>query len=300
MFLTGFADEAAEGIDGQLRALKALGWNRLEARSVDGVNIHDLDDRSFQRVRRRLNEAGVEVVCLGSTIANWSKSIEESFDLTLETVDRAIARMRALGTPFVRIMSYAVLRDADGRALKDQREEERFRRLREIVRRFADQGMLALHENCMNYGGMDSSRARRLLENVPGLMVAFDTGNAPLTPDFGTPFPYRMQSSWEYYRAVRDRIAYVHVKDARWEPIEGKELYCWPGEGDGEVKDIVSDLLESGYDGGFSIEPHMAAVYHDQEVQSPEEVRFGTFVEYGRRFRDMLAALASPTPPREP
>ena len=296
MYLTGFADEAADGLDGQIRALRELGWNRLEARSVDGINIHDLDDDRFETAARQLEQAGIEVNCFGSTIANWSKSVEEPFELTLETVDRAIRRMKRLGSSLVRIMSYAVILDAAGRAASDQMEEERFRRLREIVRRFADQGIQPVHENCMNFGGMDAGRALRMLERVPGLRLVFDTGNAPLTPDFGAPYPYPMQSSWDYYRKVRDHVAYVHIKDSRWDPIRREEVYAFPGEGDGEVARIVADLLENGYDGGFSIEPHMSVVFHDQAVRSPERVRFETFVEYGRRFQAMLAALGKEAP----
>ena len=119
MFLTGFADEAADGLEGQIRALKALGWSRLEARSIDGSNIHDLDDARFEEVARRLEEAGIEVACFGSTIANWSKSVDEPFESTLHTVERAVRRMKRLGTKLVRIMSYAVIMDPDGRAAAD-------------------------------------------------------------------------------------------------------------------------------------------------------------------------------------
>lgn len=290
-YLTGFADEAADDLPGQIRALKALGWNRLEARSVDGINIHDLSDERFEEACRLLAEVGVEVNCFGSTIANWSKSVAEPFDDTLATVGRAVARMKRLGTKLVRVMSYAVIRDPDGRAAEDQLEGERFRRLREIVRRFADEGMRPVHENCMNYGGMDAAHTLRMLEEVPGLELVFDTGNPPLTPDFGKPFPYPMQSSWDFYQAVKERVAYVHVKDSRWEPIRQEELYAYPGDGDGEVARIVADLLKSGYSGGFSIEPHMAVVFHDGAVRSPESARFDNFVEYGRRFEALLASL---------
>jgi hypothetical protein len=39
MYLTGFADEAATDIDGQIRATKELGWEYIEARNIDGVNL---------------------------------------------------------------------------------------------------------------------------------------------------------------------------------------------------------------------------------------------------------------------
>lgn len=292
MYLTGFADEAADSLAGQIRATKSLGWENIEARSVDGKNINDIPDDVFDSVCRELGEAGVKVNCLGSTIANWGRQVTEPWEESLAAVERAIKRMNRLGTRLVRIMSYTVLRDGEGRALPDQLEEERFRRLREITERFTGAGIVPVHENCVNYGGMSASHTLRMIENVPGLKLVFDTGNPPLTPDFSRPFPYPMQSSWEFYRAVREHIAYVHIKDAR--PEGKEEVYTFPGEGDGFVVKIVEDLLRSGYDGGFSMEPHMTVVFHDAAVQSAENVRFDNYVEYGRRFMEILARLGRP------
>jgi hypothetical protein len=133
MYLTGFADEAADSLAGQIEATQALGWEHIEARSIDGRNIHDLCEKEFDAVRRGLDK--VRVNCFGSTIANWAKPVDEPFSQTLAAVDRAVRRMKLCGTRLVRIMSFSVLRDKDGRALSDQKEEERFRRLREITGR---------------------------------------------------------------------------------------------------------------------------------------------------------------------
>ena len=45
-----------------------------------------------------------------------------------------------------------------------------------------------------------------------------------------------------------------------------KAVYTFPGEGDGCVREIVSDLIARGYDGGFSIEPHMVRVFHEPDL----------------------------------
>jgi sugar phosphate isomerase/epimerase len=294
MYLTGFADEAADGLAGQIRATKALGWEYIESRAIGGKNIHDITDEQFEAVYRELSEAWVKVNCFGSTIANWGKPVSEPFEESLLAVDRAVKRMNRLGARLVRIMSYAVLRDAEGRALPDQQEKERFRRLREITKRFTGAGIIPVHENCMNYGGMSAGHTLKMVENVPGLKLVFDTGNPPLTPDFSKPFPYPMQSSWEFYRAVKAHIAYVHIKDGRWVPETKEEHYTFPGEGDGQVVKIVEDLLRGGYDGGFSMEPHMAVVFHDAKVQSSEDARSENYVEYGRRFMKILEGLGRP------
>jgi sugar phosphate isomerase/epimerase len=287
MYLTGFADEAAADIEGQIRATKELGWSRMESRNINGRNIHDISDAEFDAVCAALDRAGVSVNCFGSAIANWGKSILEPFDSSLAEARRAIPRMKRLGTVLIRIMSFAVLKD---RGPEDQMAEERFRRLRELQKMFSDEGLIPVHENCMNYGGMGWQYTLRLLENVPGLRLVFDTGNPVFSEDRSKKPPYPMQSSWEFYSHVRDFVEYVHIKDGRIGP-DGKAVFTFPGEGDGDVERIVEDLLRRGYDGGFSIEPHLAVVHHDPSVTSKAEIMHRNYVEYGRRMEAMIQRI---------
>jgi len=281
MYLTGFADEAANDIAGQIRATRALGWSRIEARNVDGRNLHDLPDAAFDAVCGALQAAGVSVNCFGSAIANWGKKIDEPFDSSLAEARRAIPRMQRLGTKLIRIMSFAV------REGEDQMEAERFRRLRELQRMFTDAGLTPVHENCMNYGGMSARHTLRMLEEVPGLKLVFDTGNPVFSDDRSQASPFPKQSAWAFYERVRDHVVYVHIKDGRWD-VSGKSVFTFPGEGDGDVRRIVADLLRRGYDGGFSIEPHLAVVHHDPTITSPDAIRFANYVEYGRRMMALL------------
>lgn len=285
MYLTGFADEAATDIDGQIKAALELGWTNIEARFIGGKNIHDLSDPEFDVVFNKLQAAGIQVNCFGSAIANWKKQIDEPLASSLEEARRAIPRMQKLGTKLIRIMSFAV------RPQDDQMEAERFRRLRELHRMFTDHGLTPVHENCMNYGGMSWQHTLQLVENVPGLKLVYDTGNPVLTDNYSASRPYPKQSSWEFYSHVREHVIYVHIKDGVWDATEGKPRYTFPGEGQGDVRRIVQDLLERGYDGGLSIEPHMAAVAHDRSVTSPDSVRYANYVEYGRRMMKMVAEL---------
>lgn len=286
MYLTGFADEAAKGLADQIRATKELGWTNIESRAIDGVNIHDLDDAAFDAAASLLEESGIKVNCFGSAIANWGKKIdsEEDFQKDLAQVERAIPRMQRLGSKLIRIMSYAVLPD---RGPEDQMEQERFRRVREITKRFLDAGIQPVHENCMNYGGMGWPYTLRLLENVPGLKLVFDTGNPVFTLDRSKPEPCPFESAWEFYEHVRDAVVYVHIKDGIRKP-DGKHEFVWCGEGLGDVERICADLFKRGYDGGFSMEPHLAVVFHDASVQSSDEIRYSNYVEYGRRFENIL------------
>ncbi|MBP1583704.1 MAG: sugar phosphate isomerase/epimerase [Victivallales bacterium] len=288
MYFTGFADEAAQSLAGQLQATKALGWSNIEARSIDGVNIHDLTEERFNQVADAFDEAGIHVNCFGSTICNWAKKVTDDFDITLQEVNRAIPRMQRLGTKLIRIMSYARM---DDREPYDQLQEERFRRLREVTRRFLDAGIQPVHENCMNYGGMGWPFTLELLENVPGLKLVFDTGNCVGNDDKSKPKPYPKQSSWEFYDNVKEAVAYIHIKDGYFDHDRQALVCTWPGEGDGDVKRILQDAFARGYDGGISIEPHMQVVFHDASIQADPQARFDNYVEYGRRLMTMVKRL---------
>jgi len=285
MILTGITDEAGALIDTQIKAVKELGWNTIEARSVEvegfpKANLHDIADEAFDVVEEKLKNAGVGVYCFGSTIANWGKKIDDPFDLS--EVERAIPRMQRLGSQYVRIMSYAV------REGEDQLEEERFHRLREITKRFLDAGITPVHENCMNYGGMSWQHALKLLENVPGLKWVFDTANPVFNDDRSKPEPMPKQDPWEFWTHLKEHTVHIHVKDAIWDNSKNDADYTLPGKGDGAVRRILSDALESGYDAGISIEPHLAVVFHDDSVKASDEEIYQSFIGYGKALMELL------------
>lgn len=282
MYLTGFADEASQDFDRQLEATKALGWNAIESRNINGKNIHDISDEDFEVVCQKLDAADIKINCFGSAIANWAKNVNDSFDITLAEVERAIPRMQRLGTKLIRIMSYA---RCEG---EEQYAQERFKRLTEVVRLFKDAGIQPVHENCMNYGGMSWKHSLELMENVPGLKLIYDTGNSPFMKDYAKGGDV-WQDSWEFYSNVKQHIAYIHIKDTL-NPVDGaKETYTMPGEGQGYVKEILADLKADGYDGGISIEPHLAAIFHDPTaLNTPNDKSYDLYVEYGQKLMDLL------------
>jgi sugar phosphate isomerase/epimerase len=289
--LSGFADEAGDSIEEQVEVTRALGWHAIEIRTLSGKNFAALDRDELLRVRSILDENGIAVSAVGSTIANWGHSIDEAESVALEETRRAIDAMDVLGTRMVRIMSWQVLRDESGRALDDQREAERVRRLSEICNLFVSAGVTPLHENCATWGGMSGDHTRRMVGAVPGIKLVFDTGNPPVTDDFRRPWPYPPQSTREYWDAVRDHVEHVHIKDSRRDPETGSEEFCWPGEGEGELSYILTRLAEGGYDGYLSIEPHMAVVFHDRSVTASRDARRNNYIEYGRRLERLLEEL---------
>ena len=280
MYLTGFADEVSSSIEDQIKVTKELGWNAIEARSIGESNIHDISDADFENVCKALLDNGIHINCFGSTIANWSKKISDPFEISLQEVERTISRMQRLNVKLVRIMSYSRCTGSE------QYAEERFRRLKVICDKFLEAGITPLHENCMNYGGMSWMHTLELINNIPGLRLVFDTGNPVISKDYSKTED-RKQDSLEFFKKIHEHVEHIHIKDAF---LDGdKECFVFPGEGDAKIVDILKELKHRNYNGGISIEPHMASVFHDPDAgaASPEE-SYKIYIEYGKRLMGLL------------
>lgn len=279
MYFSGISDEAGKTIDRQIAAHRELGWSHLELRTVEGVNLTQLPDEAFDRVYAAVTEAGMQVSCFASAIANWARPITCDPDIDRQDLTRAIPRMHRFGTRFIRVMSYP--NDPQHPIPEDAWRREAIVRMKVLARMAEDGGVILLHENCSGWGGLSAENSNILLGEVnsPALKVVFDTGN-PVT--YG-------QDAWEYYLAVRKDIAYVHIKDAR--KVDGVDHYTMCGDGDGCVREILADLKQSGYDGGISIEPHLAAVIHTGQTCDDADALYTSYVAYGRRLMDLARAL---------
>ncbi len=298
MYLTGFADEAGADLATQIEATKRLGWRWIETRNIGEKNLASLSDAEFEEVEAALAASGIGFNCYGSRIANWQRAprSDEDFEASRKELVDALPRMKKLGIKLVRGMSFKLTGDEQF----DSPELEKiiFRKVGELVKICADNGIVYGHENCMNYGGQSPVHTLRLIENIdsPNFRLIFDTGNPVFTYWRLGEQPYKTQNAWEFYKQIREFIAYIHIKDG-FGTIEadGKisQVYTFAGEGEGHVRAILTDLHKSGYDGGFSIEPHMATVFHDTDNSGDDEVKkvrkMETYVEYGKRFEKLLA-----------
>lgn len=292
MDLMGIGDEAGGKLESQIRATKELGWKYIEMRGVEVEgfekgNLHDIPDAAFDIVEQQLKENDLGIYAFGSTIMNWGKTIDTDWDVTLAEVKRAIPRMKRLGTKFVRVMSFKPEDDAASTP------QAVFDRVKEVTDMFLAEGLQPVHENCMNHGGMSWQHGVELVEKVPGLKWVFDTANPIFNTDRSKEKPWPRQDPWEYWQNIKEHTAHIHIKDCTWNADKNDADYNFPGEGEGRVRDILKDAIDSGYDAGVSIEPHMVVVFHDANSAASEEDTFNNYVEYGRRLEKLIADLKS-------
>jgi sugar phosphate isomerase/epimerase len=280
MIVTGIADEGSPELKEQIRIHRTLGWNTLELRLIGKTNVCAIDDEAFDQVYRTLQEEQMEVICFASSIANWARPISSDFQTDVKELKRATARMQRLRTPFIRVMSYP----NDGLAEADWRKEA-IRRMKELARIAADGDVVMVHENCSGWGGMSPENQKILLEEVhsPNLQIVFDTGN-PVGEG------HSPAETWDFYQTALPFIKHVHIKDCA-KTAKGEIEYTYPGEGQSMVRLILGSLLDLGYKGAFSIEPHITAQIHlgtSAGGREAEEI----YLEYGRRTNAILAELA--------
>jgi sugar phosphate isomerase/epimerase len=279
MTVTGIADEGSRDLGEQIRIHRALGWNTLELRLVGELNVCAMDDRAFDEVYATLQREGMGVICLASSIANWARPISSDFQADVEELRRAIPRMQRLGTRFIRVMSYP----NDGMP-EAQWRKEAVRRMKELARIAEDGRVVMLHENCSGWGAQSPENQRELLEEIhsSSFQIVFDTGNP-----VGEGHP--PEQTWEFYQSALPFIKHVHIKDCR-NKENGEIEYTFPGEGQSMVRRILKSLLELGYTGAFSIEPHITAQIHLGTSTGGKEAE-ETYLEYGRRVNAMLGEL---------
>ena len=296
MYFTGFADEASSTIDGQIEVTKALGWKFIEARQINGINLHDVTEEVFEEVCGKLADAGIGINWFGSAVANWGwdPMDDDHFEQTKKQLERALVRMKKLNCTMLRGMSFKAQWERP--AWDPEVEKQVFPKVTTLVKMCQDAGVEYLHENCNNYGGQSWKHTLKLVENVPGLKLIFDTGNPVLNFDRseGDALEH-MQDSFVFYSNVKEFIRYVHIKDAVCTEKKigfSSAKYTFAGEGNGKVREVVGDLLKNGYDGGFSMEPHMGYVFHDTGDGSAEDKRKEIYVEYGRRFEKLIEELS--------
>lgn len=275
--LCGIGDEAGSALSDQVAALTRLGWDLIELRNVDSVALADLDDDSFDALDRQLDAAGLRVACVDSRIAHWGRPITSDFADDLRELDVLAERCARLGTGLIRVMSYP----NDGLDERSWRDEV-YARMRELAVRAEDAGLTLVHENCAGWAGRDADRMLDLLARVdsPALKLLFDTGNG-------------VAYSYEPYPLLRDivpHVAHVHIKDAVGDADDAR--YVLPGEGVCRVADCVSLLLEHGYRGVYSIEPHINVRPHESPAALGDDCA-DTFVAYGRALENLLAGLGT-------
>jgi sugar phosphate isomerase/epimerase len=270
--LSAFADEISADLDEQLAGLAAESIAHLELRSAWSVNVADLSDAAVRRISRALRGAGVQVSAIGSPVGKIP--VAAPIGPELDRLRRVAGIAGRLGTRIVRVFSFFIPAGEPAERYRDQV----IHRMGALAAVAQEHGVILAHENEKGIYGDLPRRCADLIGSVgsPALRATFDAANFV---QCGVR-PYA-----EAYPLLRRHLAYVQVKDA----IAGTGEVVPAGEGDGEVRETLSALRDSGFDGYLSLEPHLAQAGRFGGFSGPEG-----FGRAARALKALLAELAMP------
>ena len=267
--LSAFADEISPKLTTQIRVLLDQEIGYLDLRSVRKVNVLDLTDRQVHNIKRALNAAGIGVSAIASPIGKVT--LDRPFEEELGRFERALELAQQFETTFVRVFSYYP--PAGGKRPVDwgPYRPEIISRMRRLARRAGDAGVVLLLENEKDVYGDTLARCIDLLGSVDDVSfrAAFDPANYIQVGE--VPYP-------DAYEALRPWLTYIHVKDAKWDgsvTAAGEGFARWP--------EMLAQLRQDGYDGFFSLEPHLRSVGRFGGYSGPELFRYAT-----ARFREVV------------
>lgn len=251
--LSGFADEIGEDLEAQCATLNELGITHVEFRSAWGINVLDLTDAQIGDAVDILAAHDLSVSSIGSPLGKIN--IDDDFDAHLARADRALAVALRLNAPFIRIFSFFLRPD---QTPEDHRDEV-LRRMAALAKRAEPTEVILLHENEKDIYGDVPERVLDIVESVaaPSLRLAWDAAN--FVQVGVSPFS-------DGYAMLRPYTDYVQVKDAVLKTGEVVPA----GEGDGQIRETVRALADDGFDGFFSMEPHLGTYNEFGAISGPE------------------------------
>ncbi len=254
--LTGFADEIGPDLTLQLDTLTAEQMTYLELRAVWNTNVLKLTDQQVTAVKTELAARGIRVSAIGSPIGKIS--IHDDFVPHLDDFRRALQVAHELGAPFIRIFSFFI---PAGENPANHREAV-LGRMQQLVEAASGSAVTLVHENEKEIYGDIPARCLDILASInsPRLRAAWDPANF---------VQCGVRPYTEGYADLRPYIAYVHVKDS----LLGSGQVVPAGLGDGELRQTIVALRDSGFAGFFSLEPHLASAGKFSGFSGPDLFR---------------------------
>ena len=256
VILSGFADEISPDPDEQLATLAAEGISHLELRGAWSVNVADFTDQQAGAFGAALAAAGVRVSAIGSPIGKIA--VGAPLGPELERMRRIAGIAAGLGTTIVRVFSF-YLPAGDPPERHRQHVIDRMGALTAVAE---EQGLVLAHENEKEIYGDVPDRCADLITAVgsPALRATFDPAN--FVQCGVRPFS-------DAYGLLRPHLLYLQVKDA----LAATGEVVPAGEGDGQLRETLAALRDSGFAGFMSLEPHLAQAGRYGGFSGPEGFR---------------------------
>lgn len=238
--LSGFADEAGDAIDVQVRTIQQAGFSHVDLRALEGHNISALPLEVARGVAEKLRKADIAVGMFGSPIGKIDITADMNIDLG------RLEHLATLADIFscrqVRVFSYFNEKHAPPETWQ-QVSLERLGQLRDLAQKV---GLVLYHENERDIFG-------DTCEHVIAIADALHDGKTfRLIFDFDN-YNQCGEDVWQNWLKLRERTDAFHLKDS-----DKKGQHLPIGQGAGYAPQILADALKRGWTGHLALEPHLA------------------------------------------
>jgi len=242
--LSAFADEVTDDFPGQVKYLADERVDYIEIRFVNQKNVMDLSRDELNEAKKMLADNGINVCAIGSPIGKVK--IDAPFGPHLDKFKHAVDLALFFEAPYIRMFSYYPPEDKD---ISDYRGEvmERMSAKVEIIK---DVDVIMVHENETDIYGHSAENCVDIAKTVdsPKLRLVYDPGNFV----WGQKTKDNVKICWPL---MKPYVAHIHIKD--WKV--GEDVGSIPGEGDGQIKELLAELAAINYEGFLTMEPHLRA-----------------------------------------
>jgi 3-dehydroshikimate dehydratase len=240
--LSAFADEVTDDLLGQVKYLVSEKIGHIELRFLNKKSVIDLGKDELVEAQKILADHGLGVSAIGSPIGKVR--LDENFTEHLDMFKRAVDRALYFKTRFIRVFSYYAPQDKN---IEDYRSEvlDRFGAKVEVIE---DVDIVMVHENETDIYGHSAANCVDIVEAVksPKLRLVYDPGNFV----WGQGIVDNIESCWP---KMKPYVVHVHIKD--WQL--GADVGSIPGQGDGQIKQLLQELVDCEYTGFLTMEPHL-------------------------------------------
>jgi len=237
--LSAFADEAGNSCDEQIQALQKAGLKFLDIRNIEGFTVTALPLDTARDIKKRLDDAGIEVNMFGTPIGKID--IADDFETDLKRLQHIGELAPILGCNQARIFSYF---NQSGQPHEEWQRESlrRLSMLRDVAKQL---GLKLYHENERHiYGDLcrDVQVIAREVRDGENFFFIFDFDN----------YNQSEENVWENWTQLREVTDAFHLKDST-----AQKEHVPSGQGNGKIREILSDARARGWSGSLSLEPHL-------------------------------------------
>jgi sugar phosphate isomerase/epimerase len=242
---SAFADEVSDKFQEQVRFLDSQNIRHIEIRFVNGKNIMDLSIDELNGVKKLLDHYSIGVSAIGSPIGKVR--LDEDFERHFDKFKHAVEIAVFLNSPLIRVFSYYA---PEGELIDNYRKEV-IDRMSKKAEYLNGSGIVMVHENESHIYGYSAKNCVDIAVSVnsPNLKLAYDPANFV----WGSNIDNNIDACWSLMKPF---VVHIHIKD--WK-LGSTDIGSLPGEGDGQIPELLVELKKMNYSGFITLEPHLKA-----------------------------------------